>query len=55
MHEYLTPQDIADTLKISVQKVRNMVRAGELPAIKVGRQWRVRKADFEKYLEGDGG
>jgi excisionase family DNA binding protein len=53
MMEFLTVEEIANTLKVSVQTVRNWIKTGKLPALKVGRQWRVRKEDFEKYLEGD--
>lgn len=53
MMEFLTVEEIASTLKVSVQTVRNWIKTGKLPALKVGRQWRVRKEDFEKYLEGE--
>ena len=30
-------------LKVSRQHVRKMVRAGPLPAVKIGREWRIEK------------
>jgi excisionase family DNA binding protein len=49
----LTLRDIAETLKVSETTVRRMVRAGSLPAYKVGKrgQLRVREEDLESFLE----
>lgn len=49
--EYITIKDIATDLKLSVSKVRLMCEKNELPAIKLGRVWRVRKSDFEAFME----
>ena len=42
----MTIQEVADYLKISVHTVYNMARRGQIPCIKVGRQWRFRQADI---------
>lgn len=41
---------VAEYLGVSERTVYNRVRAGELPAIKIGRLWRVRAADLESWL-----
>ena len=41
---------VAAYLGVSERTVYNKVRAGELPAAKVGRLWRVRPADLEVWL-----
>ena len=41
MKELLTVQDVASLLKTSRQQVRKMIRNGLLPAIRIGREWRV--------------
>ena len=41
---------VAAYLGVSERTVYNKVRAGELPAAKVGRLWRVRPADLEAWL-----
>lgn len=40
----------AEYLGVSERTVYNRVRAGELPAIKVGRLWRVRPNELERWL-----
>ena len=37
---YLTVEEVAELLKVSDKTVRRLVRRGELPAFKVGNQWR---------------
>ena len=45
MHdEILTVKEVADLLKTTRQQVRKMIVNEELPAVKVGREWRVLKA-----------
>jgi excisionase family DNA binding protein len=41
---------VATYLGVSERTVYNKVRAGDLPAAKVGRLWRVRSADLEAWL-----
>ncbi|MDZ4167894.1 MAG: helix-turn-helix domain-containing protein [Coriobacteriia bacterium] len=50
MDELLDIAAVAEYLGVSDRTVYNRVRSGELPAIKVGRLWRVRKADLEAWL-----
>lgn len=49
---FLTMQDVADELAVSLSQVYHMVRSGELPAIKVGGrgQWRIERTRLEKYI-----
>ena len=49
--EIYTIKDIADKLKVCVNTVRTLVKSGRLPAIKVGRQWRITSTDLQDYLE----
>ena len=39
--EILTVKETADLLKTTRQQVRKMIANEELPAVKVGREWRV--------------
>jgi excisionase family DNA binding protein len=48
--EYLTVNEIAEHLKLNPQTVRNWVAAGSLPAVRVGRRVRIRRADFDRLL-----
>lgn len=47
---YWTPEEIAERLKLSKGTVYGLLRAGELPAIKIGSQWRVSESDLDAFL-----
>jgi excisionase family DNA binding protein len=41
---------VAAYLGVTERTVYNKVRSGELPAVRIGRLWRVRAADLEAWL-----
>jgi len=45
----LTPQEVADILKITKNTVYELIKRGELPAYRVGRKIRVDQQDVEAY------
>ena len=47
----LTVKETAVLLKTTRQQVRKMIANEELPAVKVGREWRVLKAGIVKFFE----
>ena len=47
----LTPDDIANYLAVTPQTVTNLIRKGDLPGIKIGKQWRVDPDQFQRYLQ----
>jgi excisionase family DNA binding protein len=47
--EYYTIYEVADLLKLHHNTVRRMITRGELPAMKCGRIWRIRRADLEQF------
>jgi excisionase family DNA binding protein len=47
----LDRQAVADLLGVSKHTVWRLVRSGELPAFRVGRQIRVAQVDLENYLK----
>lgn len=47
----LTPQQVAEFLQVEPQTIWRMIRRGELPAIKVGRVYRIPKRDFDEWCE----
>ena len=49
--EILTVQEIATVLKLAEKTVYSMAQAGELPAFKVRGQWRIRRVDFDAWVE----
>jgi len=50
---FLTPQEVADALKVSIFTVRRWIGQKELPAYKVGRGWRIARADFDRWLQAN--
>ncbi len=51
MDELLTVAEVADILRVSTMTVYRLIRSGELPAVRVGRNYRVRRAALDAYLE----
>jgi len=47
----LTVEDVARYLQFTPETVRAMVRRGELPAIKVSRQWRFQQEKIEAWIQ----
>lgn len=50
---FLTLEDVARYLSVSVPQVYALVRSGDLPAIKIGGRgvWRVGRVQLEEYIE----
>ena len=48
---FLTVTDMAELLKVSRYVIDRMLKNGELPAAKLGGQYRVRTDDFLKWWE----
>jgi excisionase family DNA binding protein len=46
----LTAHEVADQLRVSTMTVYRLIRRGELPAVRVGRNYRVRSRDLDAYL-----
>ena len=48
--EYLTVNEIAEHLELNPQTLRNWIDQGSLPAVRIGRRVRVRRADLDRVL-----
>ena len=48
--QFLTVAEVASIMRVSKMTVYRMVHAGELPAIRVGRSFRVPEDEVNKYL-----
>lgn len=51
MSVILTVKETAEQLKTTRQQIRKMIANGELPAVKVGREWRIPLASVREYFE----
>ena len=47
----LTPEQVAKRLQVTERTVYGWLRRGTLPALKLGRLWRIRPEDLEAFLE----
>jgi excisionase family DNA binding protein len=47
---YLTADEAAAYCRISINTLHQLLRAGEIPARRVGRQWRILRRDLDEYL-----
>ena len=47
----LTVREVADAMRVSTMTVYRLIRSGALPAIRVGKHFRIRTLDLEHYLE----
>ncbi len=53
MDTFLTPEEIAEALKIETRTVYSWLRSGELTGSKLGRLWRVRETDFDYWVNAN--
>jgi excisionase family DNA binding protein len=49
--EMLTPNEVAEYLKVPVQTVWRWCRLGTLPAVKIGKYWRIPKEELEASIK----
>ena len=48
---YMSLEEVAEMLGVTYQLIYRLVRSGELPAVRLGKLYRVSKADLDCYLE----
>ena len=48
---FLTTEEVLDYLQVNLRTVYRLIKAGKIPAVRVGRQWRFRKRDIDGWLE----
>lgn len=46
----LTVAEVAGTLRVSTMTVYRLIKAGELPAMRIGKSYRLRPADVDRFL-----
>lgn len=49
--KFLTVAEVAEIMRVSKMTVYRLVHSGELPAVRVGRSFRVNEAAVNEYLE----
>ena len=51
---FLTTEEVLDYLQVNLRTVYRLIKAGKIPAVRVGRQWRFRKRDIDAWLDSQG-
>lgn len=49
---FYSPREVAELLNVTSATVRNLVKRGEIPAIRIGAAYRVKKEVIDKLMEG---
>jgi excisionase family DNA binding protein len=52
---FLTTEEVLEYLQVTQRTVYRLIKAGRIPAVRVGRQWRFRKQDVDRWLESQQG
>jgi excisionase family DNA binding protein len=52
MDHLLTAKEVAAMLRVSSQTLYKMLEQGEIPAVKIGSQWRFDREKIRVWLEG---
>jgi excisionase family DNA binding protein len=47
---FLTTEEVLDYLHVNVRTIYRLIRAGKIPAVRIGRQWRFRRRDLDVWL-----
>lgn len=47
----LTVREVADAMRVSQMTVYRLIKSGELPAIRVGRNFRIRESELDRYFD----
>ena len=47
---FLTTEEVLEYLQVNLRTVYRLIKAGKIPAVRVGRQWRFRRTDIDAWL-----
>ena len=48
---FLTTEEVLEYLHVSLRTIYRLVKAGKIPAVRAGRQWRFRKRELDAWVE----
>ncbi len=49
--EFYRAEDLAKLLKVNIMTIYRYIKAKKLKAYKIGREFRIEKKDFDKFME----
>jgi excisionase family DNA binding protein len=48
--DLLTIDEVLGYLNVTSRTIYRLIRIGELPAVRIGRRWRIRRTDLDHWL-----
>ena len=48
---FLTTEEVLVCLKVNPRTIYRLIKTGELPAVRIGRQWRFRRSDLDEWID----
>lgn len=48
---FLTASEVAERMRVSKMTVYRLIKAGKIPAVQIGKAYRVREDQLEQYLD----
>ena len=51
MEEYLTPEEVAQKLRLHPDTIARLLRTGKLPGYKVAGSWRINPTELEDWMK----
>ena len=48
---FLTTEGVLGCLKVNPRTIYRLIKSGELPAVRIGRQWRFRRSDLDEWID----
>jgi len=55
MEKLLTTQEVADYLGLTRRTIYTYIESKTLPAVKIGKEWRVKKTELEAFINRGSG
>jgi excisionase family DNA binding protein len=55
MAQWMTVKQVAEYLQMSDDKIYDMAKKGELPAVKIRQQWRLDREELDSWLKSASG
>ena len=46
----LTVAEVAEAMRVSNMTIYRLIKSGQLPAVRVGKNYRIRESDVDRYL-----
>ena len=53
LQRFLTPVEVSESFQVPVRTIQTLARAKKIPALKVGRLWRFRLSDVQRWIESN--